>query len=354
MLKMRAGVRLGLLVWLLSFPGGTVSAQETRGGRTGERRAGVGAAAATASPLTGVYRIDIPQSDKLYSVVAGASSNLPFGEQQRFFIDLAVRLTPPDLLAIEREGRRVTIGSSRAPRVMLVADGSTHVERARDGHMVQSRVTVEPNRVTFTSTGRTEDNFSVMFTSFDQGRRLRVTRRISAEQLNEPVIIQTIYNKISDTARWDIYGETTGDGREIAGATTPNASPGAESTEAEALSDALREWVEATNARDIERQISFYMPQLKAFYLARNTPRSFVRVEKARVFARADLIDIRAEEPEIIFQNAGLTAIMRFRKKYRIEDGSRSRRGEVVQELRWQKSAEGWKIFSERDVRVIR
>src|SRR5215210_3859650 len=52
------------------------------------------------SQLTGVYRIDIANSDKLYPVIAGATSNLPFGEQQRFFIDLAARLTPPDLLAI--------------------------------------------------------------------------------------------------------------------------------------------------------------------------------------------------------------------------------------------------------------
>ncbi|HEY0077845.1 MAG TPA: nuclear transport factor 2 family protein [Pyrinomonadaceae bacterium] len=347
MMKRKGSVGAVLLV-LLSSLGVEIQAQEGRGAAA--RRGG-----SARSSMTGVYRIDIPQSDKLYSVVAGASSNLPFGEQQRFFIDLAVRLTPPDLLAIEREGRRVTIGSSRAPRVTLVADGTTHVERARDGHMIQSRISVEPNRVTFTSTGRTEDNFSVMFTSIDNGKRLRVTRRISAEQLNEPVIIQTIYTKISDTARWDIYGETPSDGREIAGTTTtPTPSARAESTEAEALRDALREWVEATNARDIERQISFYMPQLKAFYLARNTPRSFVRVEKARVFARADLIDIRAEEPEIIFQDAGRTAIMRFRKQYRVDEGSRSRRGEVVQELRWQKTGAGWKIFSERDVRVIR
>jgi len=44
---------------------------------------------------------------------------------------------------------------------------------------------------------------------------------------------------------------------------------------------------------------------------------------------------------------------MRFRKKYQIENASGSRRGEVVQELRWRKTIDGWKIFSERDIRVI-
>lgn len=321
-----------------------------------------GSATQVSSPLTGIYRIDVASSDKLYSVVAGASSNLPFGEQQRFFIDLAVRLTPPDLLAIECRGRHITLGSSRAPRVTLVADGMVRTERASDGHMVRARVVLEGERLSFTSSGRTEDNFSVSFTSIDEGRRLRVTRRISAEGLNEPVVIQTFYNKISGVARWDIYGESLASERagiDAAPAAQParvRAEPvaaGDEGGEANLLRESLRAWVEATNARDLEKQMAYYMPQLDAFYLARKATRAAVRIEKARVFAGADLIDIRAEEPEIIFREGGRIAIMRFRKKYRIENGPRSRRGEVVQELRWRRTDGGWKIFSERDVRVI-
>ncbi len=103
----------------------------------------------------------------------------------------------------------------------------------------------------------------------------------------------------------------------------------------------------------IEKQIFFYMPELKAFYLVRNASRNVVRVEKTRTFAGAKTIDIRAAEPEIIFQDGGRTAIMRFRKKYRVENNSSIRRGEVVQELRWQQTNRGWKIFSERDIKVI-
>ena len=109
-----------------------------------------------------------------------------------------------------------------------------------------------------------------------------------------------------------------------------------------------------TSCCDIERQMSFYMPQLSAFYLTRNTPRSAVRAEKNRAFATARSIDIRAEEPEIIFQDGGQTAVMRFRKAYRIAGTGRTKSGEVVQELRWQKTSAGWRIFSERDIRVIR
>lgn len=347
-------ILVAALVGSLLLLGAAARAQDVRRGT--ERRAA----------LDGVYRIDIGASDRLYTVVAGASSNLPFGEQQRFFIDLAVRLTPPDLLAIERRGASVTIGSSRAPRVTLTADGVARTERAADGRVVRSRVALEGERLVFTSSGRTEDNFSVIFTPFDNGRRLRVTRRLSAEQLNEPVIIQTVYNKISDRPRWDIYGETllaqSNDEAEAderpadgdASTRAPRPAARTEGFEARALRASLARWVEATNARDIEQQMGFYMPRLKAFYLTRDAARAAVRAEKSRAFASASLIDIRAEEPEIVFADAGRTAVMRFRKRYRIDDGPRSRRGEVVQELRWQLTPQGWRIFSERDVRVIR
>jgi hypothetical protein len=98
--------------------------------------------------------------------------------------------------------------------------------------------------------------------------------------------------------------------------------------------------------------MSFYMPQLQAFYLARNASLNVVRAEKVKL-AAAQTVDIRAAEPEIVFQDGGRTAIMRFRKRYRVQDKSKIRSGEVVQELRWQRTSGGWRIFSERDIKVI-
>ena len=116
---------------------------------------------------------------------------------------------------------------------------------------------------------------------------------------------------------------------------------------------ALDEWIAATNARDIQRQMNLYNQTVNAFYLTRNVPREAVRAEKSRVFGRADLIDIRAAAPGIRLSRDGRTATMRFRKKYAIEGGGEDRRGEVVQELRWRRTEDGWKIVSERDLRVI-
>lgn len=312
----------------------------------------------SASQLTGVYRIDVAESDKLYSVVAGASSKVPFRDQQRFFIDLAVRFTPPDLLAIEQRGKQISLGSSRAAKMTFFADGITRTTRVADGHTVRLRFAVEQNQLVFTSSGRREDNFSIVFESIDDGRRLRVVRRIEAEGLDQPLIIRSIYNKVSDVARWELYGEAQTpaaaaarqpeSGRESAVSPTL-----ADNSSADVLRRALGDWINATNKRDIDKQMTFYVPRLRAYYLTRDTSREFVRDEKQRVFAAATLIDVDAEEPEIIFQDGGRAAVMRYRKRYRIVSGRRSRSGQVIQELRWQRTAEGWRIFSERDIRVL-
>jgi ketosteroid isomerase-like protein len=119
------------------------------------------------------------------------------------------------------------------------------------------------------------------------------------------------------------------------------------------LRAALGEWIGATNARDIDRQMSFYDARLDAFYLARGASREAVRDEKARVFSRAATVEVRADEPQIDLSADGQTATMRFRKQFNIEGGGSDKRGAVVQELRWRRTPAGWKITSERDLRVV-
>lgn len=358
MIRVKGGIIAILTILAICFEcSGTISAQKVRDRITehGCRQS---------SPLNGVYRIDVDASDKLYSVIEGVSSNVPVAEQQQFFIDLAVRLTPPDLLAIECRAERVTLGSSRAPRVEFLADGVTRSARDSGGRVVRSRIAFEGESLTFNSNGsKGDDNLSFTFTPLEDGKRLSVTRRIAARELIEPVIIKTVYDKISEVARWDIFSEDAQTARQTAAQDerkNPSVVPPRPRTASDGNSEAgilrreLNEWIDATNNRDIEKQMSFYMPRLQAFYLARNASRNSVRIEKVRAFAAAKSIDIRAEEPEIIFQDGGRMAIMRFRKKYNIRNGSRNRSGEVIQELRWQQTGGVWKIFSERDIRVLR
>lgn len=341
-----------LLVCLASGVQAGVYAQRRRATPPGPR-----AAAVAESRLSGVYRLNADLSDRLYSVMSSASSNLPFGEQQRFFIDLTERLTPPDQLAIRRHGFTVEIASSRAPRTAFSADGRERIERTTRGTQ-RERAALVGESLILTSENDRGEGYRVTFTPFDGGSRLRVTRRITFKELNQPVVIQCVYDRISDVARWEIYGEPrralTAENSLVVPVEREPAGVRGEAEEAKALRASLERWVEATNEKDIRGQMDFYLPRLLAYYLTRDTPREVVRAEKSRVFSGAAAVNITAEEPEVVFLEGGQAAVMRFRKRYRIDRGAQSRRGEVVQELRWRKTDGGWKIYSERDIRVIR
>jgi hypothetical protein len=310
-------------------------------------------------PLTGTYRIDVGSSDKLYSVVKGARSRVPFGDQQRFFMDLSTRLTPPDMIAIECRGQKVSIASSRASRITFTADGVTRRERRPGGAYMNSRVELGSDALTFTSSGRAEDAVNVSFHAVDGGQRMRVIRRIMSEQLDEPIVIQTLYDKVAQAVNWENFSNPKKGGSPdttVASNARPARAPNRDigSSEADILRSALDDWIRATNRRDIQKQMTYYMPQLRAYYLTRNTPRDAVLKEKQRIFANARAVDISAADPEIVFQDGGRTAVMRFNKRYKVADRATTRTGEVVQELRWERTDRGWRIFSERDIRVIR
>ena len=134
---------------------------------------------------------------------------------------------------------------------------------------------------------------------------------------------------------------------ETAGATPAGAA------EEEELRGALSGWIEATNARDLDRQMSFYDARVSTFYLSRDATRAAVRAEKSAAFSRASKVDVRADAPQISLSRDGSTATMRFRKQFAIEGGGADRRGAVLQELRWRRTPRGWKIVGERDLRVV-
>lgn len=125
-------------------------------------------------------------------------------------------------------------------------------------------------------------------------------------------------------------------------------------TETGSLRSALDGWVAATNERDIGGQLVYYAPRLDAFYTRRGVSRDDVRAEKQSTFARASRVSMTIGEPSIEVGADGLTSVMRFRKQYVIESGAQRRAGEVLQELRWAKTKDGWRITSERDLQVIR
>jgi hypothetical protein len=165
------------------------------------------AATAPDARMTGVFRIDAGASADPAEIARRATSSLPPEEQQRLMDDLAARLNSPPQIAIQRRGRTFDIASTRAPRITFDADGQTHTEPAADGHTVRTRAAVYGDSLMITSRGSSDDEFSVTFDAVEGGRRLRVTRRIYEQGLTQPVIVQSVYDRVSQVARFSIYGE---------------------------------------------------------------------------------------------------------------------------------------------------
>ena len=157
--------------------------------------------------LTGLYRLDFSRSDDPRAAAERVTTFLLPDEQERVIESLTARLTSPDQIAIERRGQRISIASTRAPRVNFDADGRTRTEQAEDGHNISTRAALYGDQLMVSSTGSSDDDFSVNFDSIDNGTRLRVTRRIRDERVAQPVVVQSTYNKISGVARFNIYGE---------------------------------------------------------------------------------------------------------------------------------------------------
>ena len=120
-----------------------------------------------------------------------------------------------------------------------------------------------------------------------------------------------------------------------------------------ALDAALNGWLEATKAGDVETQMRFYPNRVPVYYTWRNVTREAVRAEKQRVFGDATRLEITTETPTIELAGDGDSAVSRFRKRYVIEGPSVRRRGVVLQELRWERTPDGWRIVGERDAEVL-
>jgi hypothetical protein len=183
----------------------TQASNYPRGGGGYGRGGGMGR---TANLLTGTYQLDVTRSDDPRAAAERATRTISYGDRQRVLDQLTARLESPDRLAIERRGRTVTIASSRAPQITFEADGRADTERTVNGRTTSARATLNGDQLIVSSTGDRFSEYNVTFNPIDGGQRLSVTRRIYTERLSQPVVVQSIYNKTSELAQFDIYNGT--------------------------------------------------------------------------------------------------------------------------------------------------
>jgi hypothetical protein len=172
-----------------------------------EDRANVtpGGPAGSADRLTATYRLDVTRSDRATDAIDRATRGLAPDDQERVRNSLSRRLDSPELLAIDRRGRTITLASSNAPQVSFEADGRELVEQRSNGRTVRTTVTIRGDQLVVSSMGDRGSDYEVTFDPIDNGRALRVTRSLYSDRLTQPIRVQSIYNRTSDVARLDLY-----------------------------------------------------------------------------------------------------------------------------------------------------
>jgi hypothetical protein len=158
-----------------------------------------------ANRLTGTFRLDRAQSDDARRAADQATRDLPSNDRQWVYDRLVTRLESPDQIAIERNGRNVTIASTRSPQITFEADGREQVEETQSGRTIRTVATLNGDQLSVTTTGNRDTDFNVTFDPIEGGRRLRVVRRLSSDRLNRTVEVQSVYDRTSDVAQWNVY-----------------------------------------------------------------------------------------------------------------------------------------------------
>ncbi len=166
----------------------------------------------TRTDLNGTYRLNTSLSDNVSTIVGDAANKYYTGNQrERVRENLERRLTPPNMLGIERVGQQVTIGSNLSQQITFSADGRARTETNNNGRTVRITANQSNDGVTLNYEGDRMNDFFVSFMPMSNGQ-LKVMRRVYLENRNETVTVTSVYDKTDATAQWSLmdYDNTTG------------------------------------------------------------------------------------------------------------------------------------------------
>lgn len=156
------------------------------------------------SGLTGTYRLDPNRSESTDQIVSEA--NVGQANKQ----DLHDKLEAPEELAIDVSGNRVILASSKASPITVIADGQEKADQDATGKTIRVRATLKGDELTVSSLGG-ETDYTIIFTPQDNGKSLKVTRRITTDYLTETVFADSIYTKTDVVAGLGIKGGQVND-----------------------------------------------------------------------------------------------------------------------------------------------
>jgi hypothetical protein len=148
--------------------------------------------------LSGTYRLNAGDSENAGEVSERAVMIITQRDRDRIKADLADKLTPPDEITLDVRGQQVSLSSSKGAQASFIADGNDKFETASDGRNVRVRATLRGDKLTISRVGDQDDDFTVTFESTDNGKRMRVTRRVTYASMSQTVLAESMYDKTSD------------------------------------------------------------------------------------------------------------------------------------------------------------
>ena len=151
--------------------------------------------------LTGTYRLNRTLSDDVNAVLDRSDDAYTTAQRDRVRRNLERRLSSPEMMAIEKTGRSVTMASSLSPQVTFDADGVARTETTDRGRVIRTTVTATRDAVEISYVGDRANDFYLTLAPTRDGQ-LRVTRRLYLENRNETISVSSVYDKVAEVARW--------------------------------------------------------------------------------------------------------------------------------------------------------
>ena len=152
--------------------------------------------------LTGTYRLNLRQSDNVREVIDRELRSINAAQRDRLRTNLERRLQSPETIVIEKRSNQVTLASSNAQQISFSADGVARTEQSPNGRNVSVRASSDYDSLNISYEGDRIRDFQVDFAPVNNGRQLRVTRRIYLENRNEMITVNSVYDKTSEIAQW--------------------------------------------------------------------------------------------------------------------------------------------------------
>ncbi len=150
--------------------------------------------------LNGTYQLNESRSEDAGEIADRAIRNNNSRNDQANRADLVDKLQSPEQIAIEIRGNQITLGTSLAQPVTFSADGREIIQTTDDGKTIRVRTSLRGQDLTISSLGGDTD-YTITFSSTENGKSMKVSRRVTTNYLRQTVFAESVYEKTDSVAR---------------------------------------------------------------------------------------------------------------------------------------------------------